>query len=92
MNLLASLFDARKEGLPLLEQIRHELYLLSARQRRQQLELARADAIRRLRAAAPLASVDDFETANSASFLPPETAADMNATFRSVWEDTPVTA
>ena len=50
------------------------------------------NAIRRLRTAAPSASVDDFETANSASFLPPETAAVMNATLRKVWEDTPVTA
>jgi Flp pilus assembly protein TadD len=50
------------------------------------------NAIRRLRAAAPSASVDDFQTANTASFLPPETAADMNATFRKVWEDTQVTA
>jgi hypothetical protein len=50
------------------------------------------ETMRRLRATHPEVSLADIEMANSASFLPPDVASDMNATIRKVWEDTPVTA
>jgi tetratricopeptide (TPR) repeat protein len=48
------------------------------------------EAVRRLRAANRAITLDDVETANAASFFPPEMAADMNATFRKVWLETPL--
>ncbi|HEV7632586.1 MAG TPA: TIR domain-containing protein [Steroidobacteraceae bacterium] len=52
------------------------------------LDAAR-DAIRRLRAVDPSATLEDIEAANTASFMAPEMAADMNATLRELWLDTP---
>ena len=46
------------------------------------------DTVRRLRAANRAITLDDVESANVASFCPPEMAADMNATFRKVWLET----
>ncbi len=54
-------------------------------------EEARA-AVCRLRAANLAITLDDVERANTASFCPPEMAADMNATFRKVWLETPMGA
>jgi TolB-like protein/Flp pilus assembly protein TadD len=48
------------------------------------------EAVRRLRSANRDITLDDVETANVASFCPPEMAADMNATFRKVWLETPL--
>ena len=47
-------------------------------------------AVHRLRAANRAITLDDVETANVASFFPPEMAADMNAIFRKVWLETPL--
>lgn len=47
-------------------------------------------AVHRLRAANRAITLDDVETANAASFFPPEMAADMNATFRKVWLEAPL--
>jgi tetratricopeptide (TPR) repeat protein len=48
------------------------------------------EAVRRLRSTNRGITLDDVETANMASFIPPEMATDMNATFRKVWLETPL--
>jgi tetratricopeptide (TPR) repeat protein len=43
------------------------------------------NSVRRLQAVDSTIPLEDIEMANTVSFLPPEVAADMNATFRKVW-------
>jgi tetratricopeptide (TPR) repeat protein len=50
------------------------------------------EAVRAIRKADPMVTMDDLHSANNASFIPPKMAAEMNATLRKVWDDTPVTA
>jgi tetratricopeptide (TPR) repeat protein len=45
------------------------------------------DAVRRLRVAVPSLTLADIERSNALVFAP-ETATDMNATFRKVWTET----
>jgi Flp pilus assembly protein TadD len=48
------------------------------------------DAVRRLRAVDRSTTLEQIEAANTLGFISPETSADMNATFRKVWLETPL--
>jgi tetratricopeptide (TPR) repeat protein len=49
-----------------------------------------AASLQRLRAMAPTLTIDDLETATRTSFLPPETAEQLNGVFRRLWQLVPV--
>ena len=48
------------------------------------------EAVRRLRLEDRSLTLEEIEAANAASFMPPETAAEMNAIIRKVWLETPL--
>jgi hypothetical protein len=47
------------------------------------------DAVRRLRSADPLITLEHIEAFSLVSLIPPDVVTDMNKVFRKVWEATP---